>query len=497
MPDDTTVPSLPVDPSATGGVETDLHCVVLAACPGHPRRVGESCTFSDLHLEYVFGRGLGDGRELRVDVVPWRPGFPGAPVPFDDASLSRRLLQFVPRPFGFEVEKRAKCTLHLAGVATEESGSVVFGETIQIDERFLFYVTRRPARLDLHYFPLGMRGPFGQADQLKIIGESYALYRALESLAFAAQTLEHVLLHGETGSGKELFARALHALSTRALLPFIARNAAAIPGPLLESELCGNIAGYPQATMPARIGMFAAADGGMMFLDEIGEMVHELQALLLRVLDAGGEYWRLGESKARRSDFRMVCATNRRLDELKVDFLPRLKRVVELPPLRDRREDIPLILRALAEKHVGALKEEQRKRFTEKRPDGTEQVRIGLDLVDALMVSDLPTNVRRLDTIVLDSIQHSKGRTLRAYPALRDATVRHARRNQRSWAGPNGRVRELTEGDVAVLRGYVGNGHGGISRAAKALGLSRYQVKRLIERYGIKAPDEPEPDEGE
>jgi DNA-binding NtrC family response regulator len=496
MLDDTTTPSLPVDPSATGGVETNLACLTLAACPDYPRRVGESFPFSDLHLEHVFGRGTGNGRDLRVEPVPWRPGFTGAPVPFDDTGISRRLVQFVARPFGFEVAKLAKCTLRLAGVETEETGAVPFGETIQIDERFLFYATRRPARLELRYFPLDTRGPFGEADRYKIIGESYVLYQALDSLAFAAQMAEHALMHGESGSGKELFAKALHALSSRALKALVSRNAGGIPATLLESELCGNIAGYPQGDSEARMGMLEAAAGGTLFLDEIGALTRELQALLLRVLDSGGEYWRLGDSKARRSDFRLVCATNGKLEDLRLDFLPRLKRVVEVPPLRERREDIPLIVRALADTQVSKLAT-LRARYVEKRPDGTELVRIGIDLIDALMVSELPDNVRALEKIVLDSIQRSKGRTLRAYPELWERTKRFARRNLATLKGPGGRVRELTLGEVGYLRDLVRGGHGGISRAARVLGLSRFQIKRLIERYGIDAPDEPEPDEGE
>jgi DNA-binding NtrC family response regulator len=498
MPSDTTVPSLPADPSATGGTGANeaVPTVILAFSDAHPDRAAESYPFPDLHLEHFFGRGPGDGHELRVELAPRTPIFTGQPVPFDDANLSRRLFEITARPLGFDVAKRAPCTLRLAGVETPQAGFVPFGETIRIDDRLLFYTALRPRRLDLRSFPWATRGRFGVIDRYKIIGESWALYVALDDLAFAARTIEHVLLHGDSGTGKELFAQALHALSTRARRAFLARNAAGIPPGLVESELCGIVAGYPQGGSPGRIGMLEAVDGGTLFLDEIGEIAHALQAMLLRVLDAGGEYWRIGESKARHTDLRMVLATNRRIDSLKSDLVPRVKQIVELPPLRARLEDVPLLVPAIALRKLDEIAAEGdatfRDRFVETSPDGARRVRISIDFIDALLVSDHPNNVRGLDAIVLSSIKKSRGSRLRPYPGLWENTRRHARANRTPLVGPGGRVRDLSEGEVANLRDLVAEGHGGKSRAARALGLSRHQVKRLLERYGIGAPDDPD-----
>src|ERR1700722_3664462 len=217
MPDDTTVPSLPADPTTTantrGGGDAAAPTLFLAYYDGNPGRVGESFPFSDLHLEHVFGRDSGDGSELRVELAARRPNLDVKPVPFEDPWLSRRLVRFTARPFGFEVAKLTPCTLRLAGVETKDAGSVAFGETIQIDDRILFYAAQRPSRLQVRFLSMRERGRFGLADRFGIIGEAAALYRALDALAFAAYTLEHVLLVGESGTGKELFARALHALS--------------------------------------------------------------------------------------------------------------------------------------------------------------------------------------------------------------------------------------------------------------------------------------------
>ena len=117
------------------------------------------------------------------------------------------------------------------------------------------------------------------------------------------------MLLGETGTGKELAARAVHRFSTRADRPLVARNAATMPAGLIDAELFGNARNYPNPGMAERPGLVGQADGGFLFLDEIGELPSELQAHLLRVLDAGGEYQRLGESRVRRSDFRLLAAT--------------------------------------------------------------------------------------------------------------------------------------------------------------------------------------------
>ncbi len=123
------------------------------------------------------------------------------------------------------------------------------------------------------------------------------------TLAFAAQSSHHVLVQGDSGSGKELAARAIHALSSRQRGPFVTRNAATLPEGLVDAELFGTVRGYPHAGSPERRGVIGEADGGTLFLDEIGELRHDLQAHLLRVLDHGGEYQRLGDARTRRSTF--------------------------------------------------------------------------------------------------------------------------------------------------------------------------------------------------
>src|SRR5262249_46286359 len=152
--------------------------------------------------------------------------------------------------------------------------------------------------------------PFGRADADGFVGESPAAWDLRDRLAFIGPQAGHVLLVGESGVGKELAARALHARSRRSRRPLVSRNAATLPEALIDAELFGHARDYPNAGMPERAGLVGEADGGTLFLDEIGELPEARQAHLLRLLD-GGEYQRLGDPRVRRADVRFIAATNR------------------------------------------------------------------------------------------------------------------------------------------------------------------------------------------
>ncbi len=184
-----------------------------------------------------------------------------------------------------------------------------------------------------------------------IIGNSSALRSVLRQVDLVAPTDSTVLIQGETGTGKELIARAIHQLSTRRNGPFVTLNCAAIPATLLESELFGHERGAFTGAMNQRIGRFEMANGGTLFLDEIGEIAPDLQVKLLRVLQEQ-EFERLGSSRTTHVNVRVVAATNRDLlqmietKEFRPDLYYRLSVFpVSLPPLRDRPGDIPLLAR--------------------------------------------------------------------------------------------------------------------------------------------------------
>ena len=229
--------------------------------------------------------------------------------------------------------------------------------------------------------------PFAGAPEL--IGGTPAMRALFRSIGKLAQAPLSVLVTGETGTGKELVARALHRESPRAGKPFIALNTAAIPAELLESELFGHEAGAFTGATKRHVGRFEQADGGTLFLDEIGDMPAPLQVRLLRVL-AEGEFFRVGGRELIRVDVRVIAATHQPLERLvaegrfRADLLHRLDVVrLQVPPLRERRDDIPLLAErflALAAARLGAAPK-----------------RLQADAVARLRARDWPGNVRELE----------------------------------------------------------------------------------------------------
>ncbi|HTO71673.1 MAG TPA: sigma-54 dependent transcriptional regulator [Myxococcota bacterium] len=245
-----------------------------------------------------------------------------------------------------------------------------------------------------------------------IVGESEALRATIDMVRKVADSEATALVLGESGVGKELFARAIHYNSPRAARPFVAVNCGAIPEELLESELFGHVRGAFSGALRDRVGRFAAANGGTIFLDEIGDMSPKLQTKLLRVLQER-EYEPVGSSRTERADVRVVAATNQNLPELirekrfREDLYFRLCGVpIEVPSLRARREDVPLLVRHYIEVQrrsypdIAGITDTALKRMTEY--DWPGNVRELQGLVERLVVlrrsgwvdeSDLPPSV--------------------------------------------------------------------------------------------------------
>ena len=229
------------------------------------------------------------------------------------------------------------------------------------------------------------------ASNQELVGDTPAMRALFRSIGRLAQAPLSVLITGETGTGKELVARALPRESPRAHRPFVALNTAAIPAELLESELFGHEAGAFTGAQKRHVGRFEQADGGTLFLDEIGDMPLPLQTRLLRVL-AEGEFFRVGGRELIRVDVRVVAATHQQLERLvaegkfRADLLHRLDVVrLQLPPLRDRRDDVP----ALAERFLAAAA----------RKLGAPAKRFAKSALDRLRKYDWPGNVRELENV--------------------------------------------------------------------------------------------------
>jgi two-component system nitrogen regulation response regulator GlnG len=235
-----------------------------------------------------------------------------------------------------------------------------------------------------------VRAPAPATDDL-LVGDTPAMRTLFRGIGRLAQAPLSVLVTGETGTGKELVARALHRESPRARRPFVALNTAAVPAELLESELFGHEAGAFTGATRRHVGRFEQADGGTLFLDEIGDMPLPLQTRLLRVL-AEGEFFRVGGRELIRVDVRVVAATHQALERLvadgrfRADLLHRLDVVrLQLPPLRERREDIP----ALAERFLEAAA----------RRLGSRRKRLSKAALERLQGHDWPGNVRELENL--------------------------------------------------------------------------------------------------
>ena len=221
-----------------------------------------------------------------------------------------------------------------------------------------------------------------------IVGKSAALRKVLQQIEIVAPTDSTVLLHGETGTGKELIARAIHSLSTRQNRTFVRLNCAAIPSGLVESELFGHEKGAFTGALIQKKGRFEIADQGTLFLDEIGDISLELQPKLLRALQEH-EFERLGSAKTIRVDVRLIAATHRDLpsmmrdNQFREDLFYRLNVFpVEIPPLRDRREDIPLLVNFF----VSRLSRKMQKRIES----------IPKEAMEALTNASWPGNIREL-----------------------------------------------------------------------------------------------------
>ena len=234
-----------------------------------------------------------------------------------------------------------------------------------------------------------------------LLGDSAAMRRVRDQIRLCAATPGRVLITGETGTGKEVVARAIHAQSERRTGPWVAVNCAAVPGELIESELFGHEKGAFTGALRTRRGKFEQADGGTLFLDEIGDMPAHMQAKLLRVLEEG-EVERVGGDRRLRVDVRVLSATNRDLradiasGRFREDLFHRLNVVtIHLPPLRDRPEDVPVFVQHFVE--------------TLSRLAGLRAVDIGADLMARLRAHRWPGNVRELRNTVERLLIFSQG----------------------------------------------------------------------------------------
>lgn len=301
-----------------------------------------------------------------------------------------------------------------------------------------------------------------------LIAEAPAMQPVLQLIARVGPSDANVLITGEPGTGKEVVAKTLHAISSRASKPMVTVNAGGLAEGIFESELFGHVKGAFTDAKMDRVGRFELADTGTLFLDEIANVPMNLQSKMLRVLETG-EMERVGSSKTRKVDVRIISATNAHIDEevagarFRQDLLFRLNTIeIHLPPLRDRREDIPL----LANHFLGVHARRYRKGIT------------GFDhaAMQALNDNAWQGNVRELNHVVERAVLMSQ-----------DTLVRSGDLALRTGRDSSPRLEDMSIEDVEafLIKKALARHGGNVSHAASALGLSRSALYRRLQRYGL------------
>jgi formate hydrogenlyase transcriptional activator len=308
----------------------------------------------------------------------------------------------------------------------------------------------------------------------EIVGKSAALKRVLQTVKTVAPTDATVLILGETGTGKELIARAIHRLSTRSQRTFVRLSAAALPTTLLESELFGYEQGAFTGAAARKIGRVELADGGTLFLDEVGDMPLEVQPKLLRVLQER-EFERLGSTRTRHADVRVIAATSRDLDRMvedesfRRDLYYRLNVFpIRIPPLRERKEDIPTLARYFTERFARRMR----------RPVPA----IAPHTLQTLQACPWPGNIRELENIIERAVILTSGPTLQ----VAEQDIRSKERPP-TVAKP-ATLREMERESIVRALRESGGVVGGPSGAAARLGVKRTTLQSMMQKLGIRRP---------
>lgn len=306
----------------------------------------------------------------------------------------------------------------------------------------------------------------------EIVGDSPQMKKVIELAKTVAQTDTTVMIRGESGTGKELIARTIHANSMRKYFPIITVNCGAVPETLLESELFGHEKGAFTGAQYRRKGKFEMADGGTIFLDEIGTISQKMQVQLLRVLETK-QFTRVGGNDLISSDFRVVCATNRDLEaaiadgNFREDLYYRLNVfTIFIPPLRERRVDIPPLVNHFMRKYTTSMNK--------------PMLEIDPEAMDILIRNKWPGNIRELENVIERAIVLAKP------PAIRPSDLPFQPSQFQDENGANGDLLSGMEKIhiTKILDKYAWN----ITRTADALGIDRVTLYNKIAKYGLKKP---------
>lgn len=505
--DEVAVPTRPLDRAQLWGSDEspcEVYALVLLWSAAEPERVGEVALLPPTDgAPYILGRAPDasldagtNGRspaELPLRFFRQRPfGVHGATEPTEEScrlrgpAISRRQLMLRVTSDGLVVNNIGQCPLFINGNAARPQQVVTAGSTLHLENQLLLYSTQRPMMLPaLRSYPAERVGAYGEPDADGIVGESPSIWRLREEFAILARTDFHILILGESGSGKELAAQAIHRMSSRANEKLIADNVSTMPSELAPALLFGNRKNFPQVGMEERIGLIGLANNSTLFLDEIGDMPEKVQPMLLRVTEKNGDYCRLGEEHKRlRSSFRLIGATNRE-EQMRHELRRRFQRAVRIPPLQERREDIPLLVRYL---------------FLEQQTHQTSpvdlhfvvngQLHLPPALLDSLVRRDYTTHVSEVNFCLGHITTHRSLPTegpssKKAEPA----TVLQLKQAPLRAIPPLAPVAARSPAErpsPAAAQQALYDCNGNVSHAAKKLGISRQQLNRIITENSLR-----------
>jgi two-component system NtrC family response regulator len=311
-----------------------------------------------------------------------------------------------------------------------------------------------------------------------IITQSRTMENVLSTAARVAKTKTTVLIRGESGTGKELIAKAIHFASDRNNKPFVIVNVASLSENLLESELFGHEKGSFTGAISSRIGRFEEANGGTLFIDEVGDIPLTVQVKLLRAIQFG-EIQRIGNNETIKTDVRIIAATHRNLEEMikngsfREDLFYRLNVVtVNLPPLRQRKEDIPLLVSHFLKKYAESTH--------------TSPKQISRDALDALLKYNFPGNVRELENIIERAVVLAREDLIRTsdLPNFKAEAIESKILNPLNLEDPYSEKMRFFES--TLIQEALNRTNGNKSAAARILGISERHLRSRIERLGLK-----------
>jgi len=324
-----------------------------------------------------------------------------------------------------------------------------------------------------------LRKQLGKQYELEnIIGRSFAMRRVFERIEAVSGSEANVMIEGETGTGKDLVARALHKRSPRREKPFVKVDCAALPETLLESELFGHEKGAYTGAMHSQAGRFEQADGGVLFLDEVGNLSLATQAKLLNVIQ-DREFTRLGGDKRISVDIRLICASNVDLETavsagaFRDDLYFRVNVVpVRLPPLRERPEDVPILANAFLERYL--------------RDNKRTGLRITSEAMDKLCVYQWPGNVRELENTIERVVILTHGDEIGAINLPKKIGKPDTPTPQKNFLPSTVTLKDATEEyEARVIRAVLGEFDGNREQTSARLGITRVTLYNKMKRYGM------------